>query len=549
MRVLGLISGTSHDGIDQAVVDFSQRDAILTGRLIASDCVAYDPALRARLLGALPPQPTGVAEVCQLDNLIGQAFAESAAAMVDRVGGVDLICSHGQTVYHWVDTDQALGSLQLGQPAWIAQRTGLPVVADLRARDITVGGQGAPLVALLDDLVLRHRAGPSAAVNLGGIANITVVGAGPVMAYDVGPANALIDAVVTARRLNPAGFDADGAIARSGTIDQALLSALLDDPYYSLPAPKSTGKEYFNASYVDHHLTAIGHPVSPADLVATLTELTVRTVAQAVSAAQVDYLALSGGGARNPVILTGLRQALDGVDVVLSDQLGLPADAKEAILMALIGWCTWHGLPATVPSATGARQPSRLGAIWPGTQPLVLPPPLTRLDGLRLVDSSDLVLRSAQIDDLAAVSAVFGNCWRQNYRGVLPDKLVDAMTDDWATSLWRRVLSTDPTSVTVALRHGQIIGLTRAVVTAGEGVVHSLYVAPAAQGGGVGTALLDGVSRDFARQGVSTARLWVFVANRAGVAFYRAHGWLPDGQVRVEDDFGEPELRLVKAVA
>lgn len=381
MRVLGLLSGTSHDGIDVAVVDFDESDGALRGTLLHEDSVPYAPELRVRLVAALPPARTTFAEVCELDTLIGQAFAQVAADAAAAVGGVDAVCTHGQTVYHWVDGDQARGTLQIGQPAWIAEAVGAPVVSDVRIRDIAAGGHGAPLVSFLDELLLRGRAGVSAALNLGGIANITVVGEG-VSAYDIGPANALVDAVVTAEDLHARGYDADAAIARTGTIDESLLAALLDDPYYALPAPKSTGKEHFHLDYVRAH--AAGRDVSTADLVRTLTELTVQTVARDVRAAGVGYLAASGGGTHNPLIMEGLRTALPEVDVVLADELGASADSKEAILFALIGWSTMHGVPAVLPSATGARAPRILGTITPGAGPLHLPEPVAAIRSLAL---------------------------------------------------------------------------------------------------------------------------------------------------------------------
>lgn len=384
MRVLGLISGTSHDGIDAAVVDFTADGSAVRGEVLASTSVPYTPELRARLVAMLPPSQTTLAEVCELDTLIGAAFADVAADIATRVGGVDAVCSHGQTVYHWVAGAHALGTLQIGQPAWIAERVGVPVVSDVRIRDITVGGHGAPLVSFLDELLLRDRAGTSAALNLGGISNMTVVGAGSVRAYDIGPANALVDAVVAEHDLNPLGYDDDALIARTGTVDETLLAALLDDPYYALTPPKSTGKEHFHLGYVHDHLAAQGREIAVADVVRTLTELTVRTVAQDVRAAGIGFLAVSGGGCRNPLILDGLRDALPETTVVLADELGAPADSKEAILLALIGWCTLHGIPAVVPGATGAREPRILGTITPGTGPLVLPAPVAGIDSLTL---------------------------------------------------------------------------------------------------------------------------------------------------------------------
>ena len=384
MRVLGLLSGTSHDGIDVAVVDFEESDERLHGRVLHEDSIPYAPELRARLVAALPPAPTTLAEVCELDTLIGQAFAEVAADAAASVGGVDAVCTHGQTVFHWVEGDRARGTLQIGQPAWIAERLGVPVISDVRIRDITAGGHGAPLVSFLDDLLLRDRSGVSGALNLGGIANITVVGDGTVSAYDIGPANALVDAIVAAEHLNDLGYDEDAAIARSGDVDEPLLDALLADAYYALPAPKSTGKEHFHLDYVRAAVAAQGRAIPVADLVRTLTELTVRTVAADIRRAGIGFLAVSGGGCRNPLILQGLRDALPEVAVVLADELGASADAKEAILFALIGWCTMHGVPAVVPGGTGARAPRILGTITPGAGPLRMPEPVAALKSLTL---------------------------------------------------------------------------------------------------------------------------------------------------------------------
>lgn len=384
MRVLGLLSGTSHDGIDVTVVDFEESDGALRGTVLHEDSVPYDPALRARLIAALPPAPTTFAEVCELDTLIGQAFAEVAATASDAVGGVDAVCTHGQTVFHWVADGHALGTLQIGQPAWIAERVGAPVVSDVRIRDIAAGGHGAPLVSFLDELLLRGRAGVSAAVNLGGIANMTVVGPDGLSAYDIGPANALVDAVVVAEGLNDRGYDADATIARTGTVDEDLLATLLADPYYALRAPKSTGKEHFHLDYVRGHVARILPDIAPADLVRTLTELTVRTVAQDVRSAGIRFLAVSGGGCHNPLIMQGLRDALPDVEVVLADELGASVDSKEAILFALIGWCTMHGVAAVTPGGTGARDPRILGTITPGAGPLRMPDPVERVRSLTL---------------------------------------------------------------------------------------------------------------------------------------------------------------------
>lgn len=388
MRVLGMISGTSHDGIDIAAVDFRHDGGDLTGQLVHAGSQPYDPDLRAALIAMLPPASTDLAAVCELDTRIGRAFAAAAAGAIAAAGPVDAICSHGQTVYHWVEGDRALGTLQLGQPAWIAERTGVPVVADIRARDLTVSGQGAPLASLIDHLLLKGRPGRPGALNLGGISNLTVVADGT-SAWDIGPANALVDAVVVDRGLNPLGYDADAAIAGRGRVDEALLAAFLAEPYYRLEPPKSTGKELFNLAYVERAIATSGRRPSDADLLATLVELTARTVADAVRAAGVTSLAASGGGCRNPLLMRRLRELLPGVEVTLTDALGLPADTKEAVLMALIGWCTLHGLPGVVPGGTGSTEPRILGSITPGRGPLALPEPVAELTSLRLLPAED----------------------------------------------------------------------------------------------------------------------------------------------------------------
>ncbi len=378
MKVLGMISGTSHDGIDVAVVDFAVDGTLLSGRVLLGRSVPYAPALREHLVRTLPPAQLRYLDVCQLDTGIGQAFAEVAADAIAEAGPVDLICSHGQTVFHWVDGAHALGTLQLGEAAWIAERTGTPVVSDVRARDVTVGGHGAPLASLMDVLVLGDLPGSPAGLNLGGISNMTVLHGpdGVPVAFDIGPSNALIDAAVRQLSGGAQAYDRDGALGAAGTVDEAALDDLLAEPYYALPIPKSTGKELFH----DEYLAAfrVRWPaLDGADLVATLTALTARTVADAARAAGVDTLVCSGGGVDNPTLMRMLGASVGGISVRTTRDFGVPTDTKEAILFALIGWHTAHGLPGAVPSCTGAREPRVLGAITPGALPLRLPEPLT----------------------------------------------------------------------------------------------------------------------------------------------------------------------------
>lgn len=355
MRVLGLISGTSHDGIDSAIVDWSLEDGVLTGVIEHTGERPYDDDLRARIIAALPPGKVDVAETCRLDTLIGQAFAEAAR----EAGQADLIASHGQTLFHWVEGTSVYGTLQLGQPAWIAERTGTPVVSDLRVRDVAAGGQGAPLVSYLDLLMLNAIEGRSGALNLGGIANLTVKD--PAIAYDTGPACALIDAAAKP-------YDKDGLLGAAGKIDTGLLKKLLEEPYYAKEPPKTTGKELFTAGYIQADLPQ-------QDLVATLTALTAETVAAEVRRHDLETLVVSGGGVRNPTLMRMLKDRMSA-KIVRSDELGIPSDAKEAIAFSLLGWLTAHGLPATVPSCTGAKGSRILGTITPGAGPLRLPEPI-----------------------------------------------------------------------------------------------------------------------------------------------------------------------------
>jgi anhydro-N-acetylmuramic acid kinase len=378
-RVIGLISGTSMDGIDVSAVDLRLREGTVELVPLGHRAVAYPAELRDALLAALPPGTCTARELCRLDTEIGQAFATAAAeALTDLADGrADLIASLGQTVYHWVDGGRCLGTLQLGQPAWIAEHTGLPVVADLRARDVAAGGHGAPLAAVLDQLWLAGATEPVAALNIGGIANITVVDPhSPTLAFDTGPGNALLD---TAARMVSDGVwqqDVDGELAAQGSVRADLLATLLADTYYVKQPPKSTGKEHFHADYLRAAMEGLPH-VPAVDLLATLVELTATTIAQACRGRAVGKVVASGGGVRNPVLMAALRRGLDPVPVVTSDELGLPTDAKEAYLAALLGFLTWCGTPADASDATGAAGPRLLGSITPGKGPLQLPDPVT----------------------------------------------------------------------------------------------------------------------------------------------------------------------------
>ena len=377
MRVIGLMSGTSYDAIDAAAADLRiEGDRIvLTPLGLLSH--GYPESLRQALAASLPPATTTLEQVCRLDTGIGQAFAAVAGQAVEQLcgGHADLIVSHGQTVFHWVDEGQVRGTLQLGQPAWIAESTGTTVVSDLRSRDVAAGGQGAPLVSIVDVLWLRGRPGTPVALNLGGIANITVVpGTADPIAFDTGPANALMDAVVRDLTAGQSTFDADGLMAARGRVHPELFARLLAEPYYARSAPKSTGKELFHLGYLASLMTGLPQ-IAPDDLVATVTALTARTVADAVKSYGGTEVIAAGGGIRNPVLMHLLAEELQGIPLLSTDDLGMPSAAKEAYAFAVLGFLTVNGLGGTVPSCTGARHSSVLGSITPGIGRLPVSPP------------------------------------------------------------------------------------------------------------------------------------------------------------------------------
>jgi len=384
------MSGTSYDAIETAAAEFWLEDETVILRPLGSRSVEYDPDLRAAIAGVLPPHTTSAENLCKLDTRLGQAFAEAAFETAEELcgGRADIVVSHGQTVFHWVEGGRVMGTLQLGGPAWIADRTGSPVVSDLRSRDVASGGQGAPLASLFDVLLLSGGSETRAALNLGGIANMTIVSEGrePV-AYDVGPANALIDAAVQHVTGGQEAFDRDGQRAARGNVNERLLERLLSDPYYEAPPPKSTGKEHFNLPYLLQALDAAGSP-GEDDVVATLTALTARTVAREAGRWGISELVVSGGGTANPMLMAMLREDANGVEVSAMEKWGIPSSSKEAYAFALMGYFTINGLPANVPSCTGAGSTELLGNITPGRSALVLPAPAARPPSRLVVGSS-----------------------------------------------------------------------------------------------------------------------------------------------------------------
>jgi anhydro-N-acetylmuramic acid kinase len=369
------MSGTSLDGIDVAIVEIRGR---IEARSLQATCIetigfqttAYSGGLRARLL-----KPDDTREISRLNFELGELYAKAVLRAVRGYGPVELIGCHGQTIYH----EGGKHTLQIGEAAVIAERTGAPVVSNFRARDIAAGGQGAPLVPYVDYLLFRHPKRTRIALNIGGIANITAIPPAAaleqVIAFDTGPGNMVIDALAQEFSNGKLRCDRDGKIAASGKPDVRLLDRLLAEPYYRRRPPKSAGREQYGAEFV-HRLKQSGLPMR--DLIATATALTARSIALAVreyrtgsadpgaiDVSPVDLI-VSGGGVHNPRIMGMLAGYLPGVAISTSADHGIGVDAKEAIAFAVLAHETWRRRPSNLPSATGARHAAILGSITPG---------------------------------------------------------------------------------------------------------------------------------------------------------------------------------------
>ena len=364
---LGLISGTSADGIDAALVRFDGDATHARPELAFGRTYPWDPALRARLveLGQRTAMLT-LDEVGELDVRIGRAFAQAAKAAIEASGvataDIAAIGSHGQTLRHRAHGEIPF-TLQLGDPSTIAERCGVRVVADFRRRDVAAGGHGAPLVPAFHAATLHSDAEDRAALNLGGIANFTLLPAnGAVRGFDTGPANGLMDAWCL--RHSGQAYDTGGGFAAQGRIDEALLARLLDEPWFALPPPKSTGRDQFHLAWMESKLRG---DEAPADVQATLLALSVRTIADALRAAQphTQRVIACGGGVHNPLLMAALAAAMPGSVVESSAMHGLDPDFVEAMAFAWLARETLAGRPGNLPAVTGAAGPRVLGAIYP----------------------------------------------------------------------------------------------------------------------------------------------------------------------------------------
>ena len=377
MRIVGLMSGTSADAIDAALCEISGAPPQLQAQILHAVTFPYPDGFQRRIVDA--GQGGRVDELCALNFELGELFAAAALRVIDEGGftpaDIDVIGSHGQTFWHAVDAaGHVSATLQLGEPAVIAERTGVTTISNFRTRDVAVGGQGAPLTGYADWLLLRHPTKWRAVQNIGGIGNVTFL---PPLsdhtslptAFDTGPGNALIDSAMMMLTDGAQEYDRDGQLARGGKLDEEWLQNLLGHPYYVVKPPKTTGRELFSAKMA-RDLVDEGHTrgLDNASIIATLTALTAQSIADAYehfAPAQLDEVILSGGGRSNPVIME-LLEALIPAKVLASDQIGVDGDNKEALVFALLAHETWHARAGNLPSLTGASRAVILGDITPG---------------------------------------------------------------------------------------------------------------------------------------------------------------------------------------
>jgi anhydro-N-acetylmuramic acid kinase len=379
MIVVGLMSGTSTDGVDAAVAEINGAPPDLSLALLPFTFVPYNAEQRARIFALFDPVTSTVDHICRMNFALGQWFAAAALRAIEEAGltpsDVDLIGSHGQTIYHAVGADSAVKStLQIGEAAVIAARTGCTTIADFRVADVAAGGQGAPLVSYADWLLLRHPTRVRAVQNIGGIANVTYLPPGDdpagVLAFDTGPGNMLIDYAASCATAGEQTFDRDGRLAARGQVDEALLTGLMSHPFLVLSPPKTSGREQFGVSFgAQVWAQAKARGLADEDIVATLTALTAASIADAYHRflpQLPDEVILGGGGASNPTLVAMLHQRLAPACVMTHETLGLCSDAKEALAFAVLAFETIHGRPGNLPACTAAASRVVVGKIVPG---------------------------------------------------------------------------------------------------------------------------------------------------------------------------------------
>ena len=378
MRVVGLMSGTSADGVDASIVEISSRKV----RLLAFDTFAYSASLRRQILDLCRPESARLNDICHYNFVLGEVFADAVIKLCSKngisLGSIDLIGSHGQTIYHQPSGRRYCGktirsTLQIGEPSVIAERTGVTTVADFRPRDMAAGGQGAPLVPYADYVLFKHKRLTRAVQNIGGIANVTFLPGGctqdDIIAFDTGPGNMVIDGIIRIISGGRRHYDAGGKMASWGIVDKRLLDELLRHPFFRRRPPKSTGREEFGADFAGWIYRRAGRrSLSDADIIATVTVLTAKSIARAYRRfllVMPDELILCGGGSHNRTLVEMLHGELPEVKMLSTDDFGISVDAREAVSFAILAWATIKGMVNNVPAATGAERPVILGKIVP----------------------------------------------------------------------------------------------------------------------------------------------------------------------------------------
>ncbi len=371
MRIVGLMSGTSADGIDAAVVDINKNKI----KLLAFDTFKYPQQLRKNILEISEQKTCRAADISQLNFALGEIFADAVIKLCKRnninLNTIDLIGSHGQTIYH-NPRGQTRSTLQIGEPSIIAYKTGITTVADFRPKDMAAGGQGAPLVPFADYWLFRHKRKNRAVQNIGGIANVTYLPANcklkETIAFDTGPGNMIIDRLTFLTTKGRQNFDKDGKIAAKGKVNKKLFDEIMRHPFLRRPPPKSTGREEFGAAYTEDFIKkAKKLSMSFEDMLATATAFTAVSIADAHKKFLPripDEIILCGGGARNKTLVKMLQQNIES-KILLTDCLGINCDAKEAISFAILAYTTIKGIINNIPSATGADKAVILGKIIP----------------------------------------------------------------------------------------------------------------------------------------------------------------------------------------
>jgi anhydro-N-acetylmuramic acid kinase len=386
MRVLGMMSGTSADGIDVALANISGAPPDLTAKLEGHFHGPFPRLVREAILRLANGAATTTAEISQLNFLLGEEFADAAVAACAKwrvpLHTISLIGSHGQTIFHqgtaarFLSSHRIASTLQLGEPSIIAERSGVATIADFRPADMAAGGHGAPLVPFVDYLLYRSPKVGRVALNIGGIANVTVIpaAAGPkdVFAFDTGPGNMIIDALIESISKGRHAYDKGARIAAKGRVIRPLLERMLRDPYLRRRPPKTAGREQFGASYAANLFAwARKHRARPEDLVRTSTVFTALSIVDALRKfvlpkAEVQEIIVAGGGTKNPLIMAQLEAALTGIRIVESAQFGVAAEAKEAFAFAILAYEAFHSRTNNLPSATGAKHPAILGKLVHG---------------------------------------------------------------------------------------------------------------------------------------------------------------------------------------